>query len=241
MILKVIILLPVSSRSSLKMSNSKQMANVINFTFFGTPPLNKSLVEANFGPTLKQERKLDVKMWLASQEDSTSLCNIEATQTTFYRTNWKSKVGLSNHTDPPTKLKWSHQVLAVVMITEISSSRRKSQSADQRWEVGGTGRIWWSCRECVHNGEHAGISGQQVDPELALHPSTPPSLPPPPLSQPKPSTHSHVPLSPAGLHLALLAPPTSYQVACLSPPSSCSALLILLWVSSVLSMLPVIL
>ena len=34
----------------------------------------------------------------------------------------------------------------------------------------------------------------------------PPSLPPLPLSQPKPSTHSHVPLSPAGLHLALLAP-----------------------------------
>ena len=180
-------------------------------------------------------------MWLASQKCSTSLCNIEATQTTFYRTNWKSKVGLSNHTDPPTILKWSHQVLAVVMITEISSSRRKSQSADQRWEVGGTGRIWWSCRECVHNGEHAGISGQQVDPELALHPSTPPSLPPPPSVNP-----NHQPTPTFLCHqlasiLPCLPPTTSYQVACLSPPSSCSALLILLWVSSVLSTLLVVL
>ena len=116
----------------------------------------------------------------------------------------------------------------MVMFTEISSSGRKSQSADLSWEVGGSGWIWWSCRECVHNGEHAGISGQQVDPELALHPSPPIIAPSPPQSTqtinplPRSSVTSWPPSCPACPPPRLTRSPVCHHRRPALPSSFCS-------------------
>ena len=177
-------------------------------------------------------------MWLASQECSTSLCNIEATQTTFYRTNWKSKVGLGNHTHPSTMLKWSHQILAVVMFTEISSSRRKSKSADLRWEVVVMPRVcsqWWACRDIWPAGR-PWVGAPSINPPIiapsppqstqTINPlprssvtSWPPSCPacPPPRLTRSPVCHHRRPALPSSFC-------SEFQVSCQCCRWSCSRL-----------------